>query len=387
MAGQNTGLILGGGLSLIICCLCVISSAVIAFLYMNGYFDSDEDKDEPTTGGTTTSGITTSGTTTGGTTTGTTQNNEVFHIKNYDFTKNQASTECAKYNNSVVATETQLIDAYNNGANWCSTGWLANIDDRKYPIQSVSIGCGGAPGIQTFNFKDSTNTDKAGINCYGKKPLLNDTNANNLLGFNQILWSKYDTGFLENKKYLMYGPWISVDGKTYIEISPENIRTQTDGKKVYLIIHDNNVKMVRSDGVAKKYGGEAITNFNYANWATYDDVSAGNYKVLECVNGYNISLKGKLPTDTSTKKTFMYGPWIGGNGQKYIEISAENIRSQTDGKKVYLIKQDNNVQMLRSDGVAKYYEGEINNFDYTKWDTYKDVPAGNYKVFHCPSTL
>ncbi len=73
MAGKNTGLIIGGGLSIFICCLCLISSVVIGLLYVNGFFDSDKDKDEdkdidePITGGTTTGGTTTGGTTTNNT--------------------------------------------------------------------------------------------------------------------------------------------------------------------------------------------------------------------------------------------------------------------------------------------------------------------------------
>ena len=47
---------------------------------------------------------------------------QVFHIANQDYTYNQAKCKCASYN-AKLATYSQLVDAHNGGAEWCSYGW------------------------------------------------------------------------------------------------------------------------------------------------------------------------------------------------------------------------------------------------------------------------
>jgi hypothetical protein len=196
MAGKNTGLIIGGGLSIFICCLCLISSVVIGLLYMNGFFDYDKDEDkdidEPITGGTTTTGSTTTGSTTGGTTQ---DNLEVFHLKGYDYTYPQGIEACKLYNNSVLATKTQLEDAHKNGAHWWSAGWIADLSGQRlsqYPLQQS--GEGVINGINTFGVANTEDvTSKAGVNCYGKKPADTTDNRTKIAEFNTITkkWSQF----------------------------------------------------------------------------------------------------------------------------------------------------------------------------------------------------
>ena len=101
-------------------------------------------------------------------------NQEVFHISGYDYTKQEALDKCKLYN-ADLATDSQLKDAYNKGAEWCSTGWLKDSDIPKYPMQTSKPGCGNI-GISEY----LPTNNKAGINCYGVRP----TNVSNLLPFN-----------------------------------------------------------------------------------------------------------------------------------------------------------------------------------------------------------
>jgi hypothetical protein len=99
---------------------------------------------------------------------------EVFHISNQDYTYEQAKCKCKSYN-SELATYTQLVDAYNSGAEWCTYGW-SNGQKAYYPTQKCNwekkspeekLKCGN-PGLNGGFFADPYL--KFGVNCYGKKP-------------------------------------------------------------------------------------------------------------------------------------------------------------------------------------------------------------------------
>ena len=102
---------------------------------------------------------------------------EVFHIANQDFTYEQARCKCASYG-AKLATYNQMVDSYNNGADWCSYGWTEG-QRAYYPTQKCSwdklqIGteelrdaC-GEPGLNGGFFEDGTM--KFGSTCYGVKP-------------------------------------------------------------------------------------------------------------------------------------------------------------------------------------------------------------------------
>jgi hypothetical protein len=89
---------------------------------------------------------------------------EVFHIGGYNNLKSQAEAVCNTYG-AKVATKQQLYDAQALGAEWCSTGWVADDPNAIYPMQSQKTGCG------TIGINQNTPPDnKAGVNCYGIKP-------------------------------------------------------------------------------------------------------------------------------------------------------------------------------------------------------------------------
>jgi hypothetical protein len=99
---------------------------------------------------------------------------EVFHIANQDYTFEQAKCKCESYN-AKLATYDQLVDAYNNGAEWCTYGWSSG-QKAYYPTQKCNwekkspeerLKCGN-PGLNGGFFADPYL--KFGVNCYGKKP-------------------------------------------------------------------------------------------------------------------------------------------------------------------------------------------------------------------------
>jgi hypothetical protein len=111
---------------------------------------------------------------------------QVYHYKpegGYTLTKADALTYCQS-NGGTLATDAQLQEAGYNGADWCSTGWLADSTDAKYPIKtSLQQGCGnGSAGIKILNPPGG----KAGANCYGPKPSEGTTGV---FSFNQSTWS------------------------------------------------------------------------------------------------------------------------------------------------------------------------------------------------------
>jgi hypothetical protein len=108
---------------------------------------------------------------------GQTIGSEVFHISDQRFTYDEARALCAAYD-SEVATLEQIMDAFAEGAEWCSYGWSAG-GMALYPTQKdtwqilqneVDPGrrtrC-GRPGVNGGYFDPS---NKFGVNCFGFKP-------------------------------------------------------------------------------------------------------------------------------------------------------------------------------------------------------------------------
>jgi len=106
---------------------------------------------------------------------------EVFHIANQDYTYEQSKCKCESYGGEL-ATKSQIIDAYNNGAHWCTYGW-SEKQSAYYPVQQCEFDknkgindrlpdndknyC-GIPGINGGYFANPHL--KFGVNCYGVKP-------------------------------------------------------------------------------------------------------------------------------------------------------------------------------------------------------------------------
>ena len=103
--------------------------------------------------------------------------NEVFHISDNRFTYDDAPAVCAAYD-AQLATLEQIIDAYNNGAEWCGYGWSAGgmalyptqkgtWDALQQEVDSSKRTACGRPGVNGGYFDP---TSKFGVNCYGFKP-------------------------------------------------------------------------------------------------------------------------------------------------------------------------------------------------------------------------
>ena len=103
--------------------------------------------------------------------------NEVFHISDNKFTYDDAPAVCAAYD-AQLATLEQIIDAYNNGAEWCGYGWSAGgmalyptqkgtWDALQQEVDSSKRTACGRPGVNGGYFDP---TSKFGVNCYGYKP-------------------------------------------------------------------------------------------------------------------------------------------------------------------------------------------------------------------------
>ena len=102
--------------------------------------------------------------------------NEVFNILDNIYTYDEAEKVCNNVNNSTLATYDQVVQAYDNGAEWCNYGWVKGEHDglALYPMQSTKDGC-GEKGINGGYF--DTNL-KFGVNCYGIKPSESNNNTN-----------------------------------------------------------------------------------------------------------------------------------------------------------------------------------------------------------------
>jgi hypothetical protein len=111
--------------------------------------------------------------------------------QSYKYTKDQAQQVCSQYG-AQVATTGQLQDALKNGADWCFSGWLADSNDAKYPITTqTGPGCGnGGAGLMSYTPPDL----KAGVNCFGPKPGIDDYPIGTILPFNQTQWDQPPSG-------------------------------------------------------------------------------------------------------------------------------------------------------------------------------------------------
>lgn len=102
---------------------------------------------------------------------------EVFHVRDSLFTYDEASAVCAAYGAKLASLE-QVIEAYNNGAEWCGYGWSAG-GMALYPTQKATwdelqreidpgkrTAC-GRPGVNGGYFDPAL---KFGVNCFGFKP-------------------------------------------------------------------------------------------------------------------------------------------------------------------------------------------------------------------------
>jgi hypothetical protein len=102
---------------------------------------------------------------------------EVYHVGDDRFTYDEAAAVCAAYGGEM-ATQEQVEEAYQDGAEWCGYGWTIGglalfptqratweLLQREIDPQKRTI-C-GRPGVNGGYFDPSL---KFGVNCYGQKP-------------------------------------------------------------------------------------------------------------------------------------------------------------------------------------------------------------------------
>ena len=73
----------------------------------------------------------------------------------------------------------------------------------------------------------------------------------------------------------------------------------------------------------------------------------------------------------------MYGPWIG-----TFFLPVNKIVMTIDFRTIYLAQDSQYTKMVDSSGVAKYYVGNISDFNETLWNTYTDA-GNNYRIRRC----
>lgn len=141
------------------------------------------------------------------------EQDEVFNVLDNSYTYDDADKVCDLINGSKLASYEQVLDAYNNGAEWCNYGWSKD-GLALYPMQTQKDDCGDK-GVNGGYFDKKL---KFGVNCYGKKPTESNFNSNynlntisnikkdentddvtelidtkqaDLMGFNNTNWSMY----------------------------------------------------------------------------------------------------------------------------------------------------------------------------------------------------
>jgi hypothetical protein len=110
---------------------------------------------------------------------------QVFHIPSNIYDYDNAKALCQAYG-AELANIDQMEEAHNSGAEWCSYGWSDNQmilyptqkstweELQKSTDQAKKNSC-GRPGING-GYMENAST-KAGVNCYGPKPEMNQSSS------------------------------------------------------------------------------------------------------------------------------------------------------------------------------------------------------------------
>lgn len=113
---------------------------------------------------------------------------EVFQVTaptgGYQIAQADAAATCSIFG-AQVATTAQLTQANQEGAEWCSSGWLSDSNNPSYPITTLAnvTGCGnGSSGVLPYMPPNNL----ANVNCYGVKPV---PGTDNVIPFNSQSWS------------------------------------------------------------------------------------------------------------------------------------------------------------------------------------------------------
>ena len=162
---------------------------------------------------------------------------EVFHIRQNQFTYDEAPAVCAAFG-AQLATLEQVIEAYNSGAEWCGYGWTAG-GMALYPTQKRTweelqreidpgkrTAC-GRPGVNGGYFDPML---KFGVNCFGFKPAGEFTPPEPVPGTDRQKFDEMVNRFKEMIKTMKLSPFSRSEWSGY----DSNLvnRTVTQGKKI-----------------------------------------------------------------------------------------------------------------------------------------------------------
>lgn len=191
---------------------------------------------------------------------------EVFHVGQYNTRKEDAQAKCAKYGADLASPE-QLRKAWQNGADWCSTGWIADSDNASYPINKTLIGgCGYKPEVVTW----TPSWKQAGVNCFGVKP---KQGTADVLPFSPGTWNDPVSGYEPPKTNTMGGPAIRWNQQN-IPVMKKAILS--DSTVVYMSDDGGYIKMVSSTGEPRYYVGR-LSDFDPNKWKSYTLGGPGSY--------------------------------------------------------------------------------------------------------------
>jgi len=129
---------------------------------------------------------------------------QVFHIPSNVYDYDDAKALCQAYG-AKLANIDQMDEAYKSGAEWCSYGWSDHqmilyptqkstwdaLQKSKDPAKKTSC---GRPGING-GFMNDTKL-KAGVNCYGPKPEMNEASSKLMAQIQTV-----DTGKMLNPQH------------------------------------------------------------------------------------------------------------------------------------------------------------------------------------------
>jgi len=187
---------------------------------------------------------------------------EVYQIGQYNTKKSDAEAKC-KMHRGTLATYDQLSQAQENGADWCSTGWVSNKDRPQYPITtSTGAGCGnGSAGIKEY----LPPSNMAAVNCYGIKP---EKGTPNVLPFNQSTF--YAPVGSVKPAYTNRGCWKDA-GDRALPMKLGNVKSVDECYR----LADN--KGMRNFGL--QYQGECWAG-NNSNWTRHGNVNLASCGTL-----------------------------------------------------------------------------------------------------------
>lgn len=116
---------------------------------------------------------------------------EVFQIRRtpaYSTPRSKAADVCQEYG-ARLATYAELEKAFNQGAEWCSAGWVSDRETAHYPMQKADPNCGSARGVHTQTVTDPSQGKD--VNCFGIKPTQNIKPGDLIWDWNTTRFSQF----------------------------------------------------------------------------------------------------------------------------------------------------------------------------------------------------